>query len=240
MIDQKQKILDFFSDLTFNEGDHIYHVGKHRVKESVSNLVKAFEIPFDSAGISKRVAESRGMTQDEVLEMWSKNSRKALDKGNEGHLFGETYMFDRSMEPKTGVEKAIVSFWNDLPDYIVPVIAELKMYHKEYLFAGTADIILYNTITEKYIICDYKTNKDLFKNFKKQRMLGLFNNLLDMPFNKYQLQLSFYQILFEQLGLEVSSRKIIWLLDDGTYKLYGTEDYKNILEEFLKVRYEGK
>ena len=38
-------------------------------------------------------------------------------------------------------------------------------------------------------------------------MLERFSNLLENSFNKYQIQLSYYQILLEQTGIEVSSRK---------------------------------
>lgn len=65
-------------------------------------------------------------------------------------------------------------------------------------------------------------------------MLGIFDNLLDSPYNKYQLQLSFYQILLEQIGLKVSSRKLIWLRPTGKYELYNTEDYTDVLRDWLK------
>ena len=58
-----------------------------------------------------------------------------------------------------------MKFWRDLPTYIIPVFTELQMYHLKKMYAGTADIILFNTKTEKYIIADYKTTKDLFKKF---------------------------------------------------------------------------
>lgn len=58
------------------------------------------------------------------------------------HLFGELYPFNRDLEPKSGFEKAIVKFWNDLPDFIIPVIMECRMYHKELMYAGTLDILL--------------------------------------------------------------------------------------------------
>ena len=129
-------------------------------------------------------------------------------------------------------EEAIVNFWNDLPSTVIPVVMELQMYHKEYMFAGTADILLYNTVTNTFIIGDYKTNKDLFKNYKGKTLLSPFKNLLDNPYNKYQLQLSFYQLLLEQTGFKVSSRKLIWLKPDGTYLLYNTDDYTDILNRF--------
>ena len=98
------------------------------------------------------------------------------------------------------------------------------MYSEELGIAGTSDIILYNNKTGKFIIADYKTNEDLFKNFKGKKLLSPFNFLLENAYNKYQLQLSMYQLLFEQCGFEVESRRIIWLKPDGTYINYKTED----------------
>ena len=104
------------------------------------------------------------------------------------------------------------------------------MYHKEELYAGTADGTLYNTITGKYILIDYKTNIDIFKNYKGQTMLAPFEHLLDSPFNKYQIQLSYYQILLEQIsGIEVSSRKLVWLRPTGEYELYDTENFTHLI-----------
>ena len=82
------------------------------------------------------------------------------------------------------------------------------MYHKEYLFGGTLDLLLYDTIQEGYIIGDYKTNKDLFKNYRGQTLKDEFSFLLQNSFNIYQLQLSLYQILLEQLSdIKVIKRK---------------------------------
>src|SRR5690606_15679463 len=123
----------------------------------------------------------------------------------------EMFVNDRSLIPSTPHEEAVVKFWNDLPDFVVPVFLELRMYHKKYMFAGTTDVVLCNKRTGQFIIADYKTNKDLFYNFKNNKLQYPFHNLLDSPFNKYQLQLSYYQILLEQLNIKVSTRKIIWL-----------------------------
>ena len=132
-----------------------------------------------------------------------------------------------------GQERAVIKFWNDLPEHVVPLILELQMYHKQYMYAGTADVPLYNKKTKTVIIADYKTNKDLFKNFRGKKLLHPFTDLLDNPFNKYQIQLSYYQLLFEQVGLNVSSRKIIWLKKDGEYEVFDTVDYtEKLIMEF--------
>ena len=234
MINKKKEILNFFKDLEFDEKHHQYFVNKVKIKLSVSGIIKKFVIPFDSKKVSKIVSLHKGISQHEILKEWDRIRDIACKQGTEVHLFGELYPFNRQLKPNNKFEEAVIKFWKELPPYIIPVVMELQMYHKEFMFAGTSDVILYNTITNTYIIGDYKTNKDLFKNYHRQKMLKPFDDLLDCPYNKYQLQLSFYQILFEQLGLKVSSRKIIWLRPTGNYELYDTKDYTKILIDYLK------
>ena len=104
------------------------------------------------------------------------------------------------------------------------------MFHKKHLYAGTADTILYNTLTNKFIITDYKTNEDLFKQYKTQKLLGRFSLFADTPFNKYQIQLSYYKLLFEQTQYEVEAMKIVWVKPDGTYELFNVQDFSQYLK----------
>ena len=176
------------------------------------------------------------VTQKEILQEWEDKKNKSCDIGNKAHLFGENYK--KGNVPEDNYQKAIVAFWNDLPDHIIPFLFELRMYSKEEGIAGTSDIILYNTKTKKFIIADYKTNEDLFKNHKGKKLLKPFNNLLDSPFGKYTIQLSLYQYLFEKLGKEflVEARKIIWLKSDGTYELHNTVDCRKEIINYFKTR----
>ena len=242
MEELKIKILDNFKGLEFVEEEHKYFYNSKPISISVSGLIKKFVKEFDAYKISGIIAQRDGLDQKDILQGWKDTAKEATDKGHSTHLFGEVYPFNRHLKPSTNLEKAIVKFWDDLPPFVIPIMTEVKMFHKKYMFAGTADILLYNTITETFIIGDYKTNKDLFKNYKGiennfqgQMMLSPFENMLDCPFNKYQLQLSFYQLLFEQTGFRVSSRKLIWLLPDGTYKLYDLDDHTRVLKEQLKT-----
>jgi hypothetical protein len=115
------------------------------------------------------------------------------------------------------------------------VFSELQMYHKDYMFGGTADIILYNKNTKKYIIADYKTNEDLFKNFKSKKLKGVFSNLLESGYNKYQVQFSLYQILLEQAGVEVEKRCLVHLLPNGEFVQYFTDDYTEVVKQDIKT-----
>lgn len=223
------KILDYFKELQFVAEEHKYQLGG-RVLNSVSSVIKRYTAPFDADKIAGFVAAKRGITKEEVLAEWEAKKNAACDRGNEAHAFAETittssqYDSEFDITSSTGLQQAILKFWNNIPEYIEPAFYELKMFSEELGIAGTADLILYNNKTGKYIICDYKTNEDLFKNYRKKKLLVPFNDLLDMPYSKYELQLSMYQILFEQCGFEVESRRIIWLQDDGTYKSYKTQD----------------
>jgi hypothetical protein len=235
----RQIIVDSFKDLKFNEKEHIYSVNGKNFNGSVSKIIETFYEKFNAPKQAIKTAKYRGITAEEVLAEWAATNKEAIERGNRVHLFGELYPFNRNMKPSCLQEEAVVKFWEDLPEWIVPVGVEIKMYHKVFMFPGTADILLFNTKNQEYIIADYKTNKDLFKNFREKKMLGIFSNFLDNPYNHYQIQLSFYQILLQQLGIKVYRRSIIWLQLDGTYKLYHTQDLTEALNEHLLIRHEN-
>lgn len=226
-----EQIIDFFKALTFEPEAHIYHVDGVPTTGSVTNKVKRFYKPFDAERKSREMSLRDNIPQADILASWKNAGDVAKAKGNKAHLFGELYPFNRNLRPQSNFDVAIMKFWNDLPEYVVPILTEARMYHLKHLYAGTADILLYNTETNKFIIGDYKTNKDLFKNFAGELMLPPFRGLLNTPYNQYQLQLSYYQILLEQIeGFEVSYRKLVWLRPNGEYELYDTDDYSELLK----------
>lgn len=226
-----------FSNLSFDEETHTYYIDNQILKKSVSSIINLYHPHFDKETVAEKYAQKKGLSTEEVLCMWKQSADEACKLGTKVHSFGERYAFDRSLTPSDGFEQAIVKYWDKKPEHIKVACTELKMYHFDYLFPGTADIVLYNERTGKYMIHDYKTNKDLFKNFAGQKLLYPFNNLLDQPINKYQLQLSLYQILLEQIpGVSVESRTIVWLKPDGNYEMYACQDFTDILKQELKTR----
>ena len=60
-----------------------------------------------------------------------------------------------------------------------------------------------------------------------------FEHLEQNNFNKYQFQLSYYQIILEQTGYDVSNRVIVWLKRDGEYEIHSTTDYTKELRKCL-------
>lgn len=234
----KNKILEFFAGIDLDESTHTYTLsGKKIFKISVSGLISPYKHKTDWETVKHNVAVSKGITPEKVQESWDEAAKLGCDIGDKTHIFGENYVLNGFKgEPTTGYERAVVKFWSEIPPHIVPLSLEIKMYHKELLFAGTSDILLYNTKTKEIYIADYKTNKDLFKNFAGNTMTAPFSNYLCQPYRHYTLQLSYYQILLEQIpGIKVSRRMLIWILPDGNYKMYDTEDVTGILKEELKL-----
>tara|TARA_R110002020_G_scaffold55517_3_gene153970 strand:+ start:409 stop:1200 length:792 start_codon:yes stop_codon:yes gene_type:complete len=246
-----ERLYDKFKELSFDPAKHKYTVSGV-MYPSVSGLIKEFATPFNAGPISERVAEKEGVSAKVIRARWKKIADDACDLGTRIHDFAERYTIKKyglttklkftsvTEHLKEGEElnlqeKAAMRFWDTLPSYYVPVVMELQMFSKEFKYCGTADIILMDTRDNSLVIGDYKTNKDLFKQFKNQKLQGIFSFLDDSPFGKYNLQLSFYQILLEQAGYKVSRRFIVWLKRDGFFNMYDTEDYtKELLQNFKK------
>lgn len=200
-----------------------------------------------------------GLTKEEILAQWAIKSGHACEFGTEVHAFGESMFYYMIGEPekilpecaekfRDGVphptslhEEAVVKFWEDIPETFVPVLAETKVFNRNGTpYAGTFDILFYyvneeNPSKSGLVIFDYKTNEDLYKNFRGQKLLWPFNDMLDMSVSYYTLQLSLYQIPLENLGMKVIARRLIWLKPDGTYESVRVDGIPERLRDALDI-----
>lgn len=206
------------------------------------------------------------MTVDEIIASWNKISSDACSHGTECHEFGESAFYymtgqydkilpefkDRITEdggfkaiyPK---EEAIVKFYEEIPKCIVPILAETRVFveYDKAGYAGTFDILFYydaeidgkNADKNGLLVLDFKTNKDLYKNFKEQKLLPPFDGLLDMPLSTYKLQLSLYENALYKIGLKVIGRRILWLKPDGEYEKINLESFRKEIDNELQRIY---
>ena len=138
-------------------------------------------------------------------------------------------------------EIAAMKFYKDLPDCYIPILAETKVYDEDLNYSGTFDLLMYYDATlngksdkNSGLLClDWKTNKDLYKNFNGEKMLYPFQDLLNMSLNIYKLQLSLYMNCLEKIGFKVIDRKLMWLKDDGRYEKIELEEYVDRLRKYL-------
>lgn len=200
-----------------------------------------------------------GMSVEEILKEWEKISGEACEFGTNVHAFGESMFYyamgeddkilkeckDRFQSgkpiPQNTHEEAILKFWNDLPECFVPILAETKVFNRQGTpYAGTFDLLVYyveepNSPNNGLVIFDYKTNKDLYKNYREQKLLWPFQNMLDMPLSFYILQLNCYQIPMENLGLKVIGRRLIWAKPDGEYEKISLDNISNDVRDALNI-----
>lgn len=228
----KELLTSSFNDLKFEPIEHKYTLEDQNMIP-VSNVVETFAEEF-SDQISINYANRCNLNLDEVRESWKQAGDIACNFGHSVHSFGEEYYSNKNLQPSNNHEKALVKFWNDLPNNIIPIACETKVYSKLYNYAGTFDLLLHDNLIGGSIIVDYKTNKDLFKNYNGKLMLSPFEFLLDTPYNHYQLQLSLYQIPLEEIGINVIERWVIWLKKDGSYNVIKTYNYSEYLKQHLQ------
>jgi hypothetical protein len=200
------------------------------------------------------------------VDSWKKISDEACTTGTFHHEFGESafyYMtgqydkilpdFKDRLTPDGGFkaiypkEEAVVRFYEEIPKCIVPILAETRVFveYGKAGYAGTFDILFYYDAelvgkpsnTSGLFVMDWKTNKDLYKNFKEQTLLSPFEHLLDMPLSTYKLQLSLYENALYKIGLKVIGRRILWLKPDTTYEKINLESYREQLDNELKKIY---
>lgn len=202
------------------------------------------------------------MTPQQIEESWNAISNEACSTGSERHEFAESlfYYFTRqydkilpdfksrlkedggfeAIHPK---EIAAAKFYISLPKYFIPILAETKVFDKDLGYSGTFDLLCYydneydinNDHESGLVILDWKTNKDLYKNFKEKKLLYPFNTVLDMPLQIYHIQLAAYQNCLEKIGFKVVARKLMWLRPDGEYELIRLQNYTKRLVEYLKA-----
>lgn len=210
-----------------------------------------------------------GMLPEEIEKAWLDNSKRACEHGTERHSFAESAFYfvtgqnekipkefsDRFTEdggfmaiyPK---EEAVVKFYEDLPKCMVPLLAEVKVYYEEenWGYSGTFDLTAYydaeldNNPNGKsgIVVLDWKTNKDLYKNFKEKKLLPPFDGMLDCPLSLYKLQLGLYMRCIVNIGLPVIARRILWLKPDGEYEKIKIEDQSKKIISALREKYKNK
>lgn len=239
-----QKAKKIFHKLKFENNSHTYLVDNQKIP-STSSLVHKFYEQFDSEKVSFSISKGNKTKQKELLGLWESKRDVAATRGTDIHNFAEAFLDNRietsMLKEHTLQKKAVMDFWNTLPPYLSAVFLELKMYHLQYMYAGTSDFGLEDSRDNSIWIGDYKTNEDLFKCYKGKKMKRPFQFLDDSPFNHYQIQLSFYQLLLEQeqLDLKISNRILVWLKPEGGYEIFHTEDFTKTLKIYLENEKRG-
>ncbi len=215
---------------------------------SVSTLIGHYHEKFDSDKMSKRIADKRGVSQEEVLKEWEDKKVKSqikctlYHKRKEDELIGKKGVYEHFTH--NGIKQAF-----DITDLKPGVYPELIVYHPEYDIVGTADIVIIYE-DNSFDIQDHKTNEKLeftgFPVFNKstmkrepKKMFAPIQGLDDCNGIHYTLQLSAYSFILEEAGYTPMNLTIHHVLFDEDETDILVVDYPlNYLKKEVKLMFE--
>ena len=231
--DTEKRIVLAFKKLRFEESKHLYSIIKDKkfyYLPSVSSKVEAHAYKFNTEKMLPLSARKEGVEVEVLRQRWVDVNRIACELGTKTHDFLEHYTGIQL--PSTPQEVAGIKYIKDLyPKYRIS-FRELRAYSNEFMYAGTMDLPLEVVGQGTFEIADYKTNGDLFKAY--DYLKPPFQSMEASPFNKYQIQLSYYQIMLEEIGLKIVDRKLVHLRPDGEYRAYSLTDLTSHLRDHMK------
>lgn len=228
--------------IRFDPIPHTYTDEDMNVYTSVTTKVDQYKLPFNRKYWAAYKAAERGITTDEILAEWDAITETANKKGNYVHEGIETSLNTASIgrlgvargsvstNPVWGYEMSLEVLANTKTARKYPLIyqciahyvskgftiyAEKRVYLYEYLLAGTIDLLLVKD--DKFIIVDWKTNKDelkfesgYYKKWKgiktdiwvptQDRMLAPLGHIAHCKGSGYTMQLSTYAYMCECWG----------------------------------------
>jgi hypothetical protein len=252
----KRTLEQAFKGLVLNEKYHSYTFDGRPLNSTSKYIAQFDETPFNAHNISYGVTRGqntnvfkhktalRELTKDfllkkeTILVRYKLMADEAIAMGNRIHMYSEMYPF--FIKPHCDQEDAVLDWFKR---YLGPnskyvyVTSELRIFDTEFMKAGTVDLILYNTKTEKLVIVDWKSNhKSLLMSYKNQMLSEPFQDLIAAPYNKYSLQLSDYKNIIEKnTEFEVEDMFIIHLFPEA---LNYMSKYKN-KAAYVQIKKDG-
>lgn len=234
-MDYRSIIKESFKDISFDELTHSYFVNSDRTP-SVSAQNKKFYTQFETHKIAQQTADRYNQYNKEkrdkwhYINEWKNKSEEALAKGKNVHSYAQLY--PDFTEPTLDEHYAVKQYFDYFPPNYELLLQEIPLYSDRFKIAGTPDKIILNKSTGNLVISDWKTGKDLYKNYDNKRLNPPFEYLLDNSFNKYSLQQSHYKLMLEEkTPFKVEQLWLVWL-NGKNYELIEALDLSKDLNQY--------
>ena len=259
-VKQKLKVFDKYK---FFENGHYYTYKDKQVGISVTRYISQFENEFDSDTLSQKVADKNGISQFEVLNEWKRKGEYSCLKGTAIHEWlqdnyaNREYKFDLSqleeypeyykIEDIEHLKQMAIDFINDYKNRYILIGDEILCGIPDFDIASAIDLLFYDTINNEVVLADIKTNTDLkgWKNTPSyvKKMLQPLEDIKDITFEHYKIQLSIYRYFLEEYAhIPISDNMFIVYLSEKekNYNIIQIPYLKNEVEKILKLRRANK
>jgi len=225
-------------EIRLEEETHKYILTSHEGIEftSVTTCISEFFDKFDKEAVAYKLVTTipkyKGRSTEDLIKEWeeSANYGIAVHKEIEDYIkLKKTPKIDRAIAGVHWLTKYLQK-----SDY--DIFSEVIVYCKELKIAGTVDLLLFDKVSQKYSILDWKTSKEIKTDSYKMKTGNKpeTNDLLDCKFNHYALQLSLYRYLLEKnYNLQLDDQLIIHLGSDTVHG-YITSYFKEHIVSILK------
>ncbi len=243
-IDETDMTFTQDSHLSFEPSEHIYLYDGRIQLTAVSNIINQFFVPFDSIGLSERVARRDGVSQCEVLEDWDCKGVESREIGTFLHTQIESFFSNKPMSMTThfcyngefvqvnkdvSIKEEMSYFRNFLRDNpIAPFRTEWHIFDMELKIAGTIDLLCRNG--NHFDMYDWKRSRKASPNETVWRngINGL-ERVPDISFYHYALQQNLYKFILEKnYGITVENMYIVVLHPlFGNYQKYRISNMPN-------------
>ena len=259
-VKQKLKVFDKYK---FFENGHYYTYKDKQVGVSVTKYISQFENEFDSDTLSQKVADKNGISQFEVLNEWKRKGEYSCLKGTAIHEWlqdnyaDREYKFDLSqleeypeyykIEDIEHLKQMAIDFINDYKNRYILIGDEILCGIPDFDIASAIDLLFYDTVNNEVVLADIKTNTDLkgWKNTPSyvKKMLQPLEDIKDITFEHYKIQLSIYRYFLEEYAhIPISDNMFIVYLSEKekSYNIIQIPYLKNEVEKILKLRRANK
>jgi hypothetical protein len=231
-----------FDNIVVDTENHGYRIGDQNLI-SATTLVSRIKPDFDKDGVSKRVAERDGITQEEVLRQWDKKGEFGRDRGTRLHCYIEDLMVEkidpitRAVNDRIPAMDAFDKVWEKMSSKLKAKLKyqECVVGDSQYCVAGRVDAIFDLDIKgkESSHIFDWKTGKFRVDN-QYEKLLPPFDDVDSCELNAYSIQLSLYRLIIEKnTDMKLSDSYLVHLRDDGEYMMHRAKDFRSRLHEWL-------
>jgi len=226
--------------------DHHYILKENNSKQiftqSVTDIIeshfKGFDADLVSKSLVKYAPKYKGMDPYDIQREWEKKK----EHGSKVHAQIEKYILNEK-KPTFNLSKIGTEWFDEnYQTYGDEYCPEVRVFSEAHRIGGTVDLLIYNKEKDGCYIFDWKTSgSDIYKS-KGKGISSVTSDLKDCKFTTFELQLSMYKYLLQEIhDIKIINHFVLHLKDSGV-DLIKTKYYKShskrMLQDVLKKNIE--
>ena len=207
---------------------------------SVTKYKERFYKKFEEDFWSKKKAEEKGVSQEEILLEWKQLAERSQVIGNGIHNWIENYFngilqkIPNDLDIVDRINKFNILYAEYLHK-LEPIRFEQRIFSKKWKLAGMIDsIFVWN---DKIFILDWKSNKvyttDDTEQGKFEKLLKPFEEFFKNHLNEYSIQVSLYKLILKEIGIDIKACYLVHIGPTEPAKIYKAHDLSETLEDYL-------